>query len=110
MEQNRLQFINQMHEKNPKDSYLAFAAAVEHQQAGNRKRAINIIENLIINDPEYTDAYFKLGKMYENDKKLKKAIQTYHAGKIVATKNKDLKSLGEITEALMFLDEEEGNW
>lgn len=110
MELNRLEFITQMHEKNPKDSYLAFAAAVEQQGAGNRKKAIHIIEQLILNDPEYTDAYFKLGKMYENSNKIKKAIHTYHTGKAVATKNNDQKSLGEITEALMFLDEEEGNW
>lgn len=110
MEQNRIDFITEMHLKNPKDSYLAFAAAVEHQMAGNRQKAIYIIENLIINDPDYTDAYFKLGKMYENSNRLKKAVNIYHAGKKIATKHKDEKSLGELTEALMFIDEEEGNW
>jgi tetratricopeptide (TPR) repeat protein len=110
MSQDKLNFITDMYVKNPKDSYLAFAAAVENQMAGNRKKAIQIIEDLIINDPNYTDAYFKLGKMYENSNKLKKAVNTYHAGKIVATKNNDEKSLGELTEALMFIDEEEGNY
>ena len=110
MEHDKLDFITQMHNKNPKDSYLAFAAAVENQMAGNRQKAINIIENLIINDPDYTDAYYKLGRMYENSNNIKKAVNAYHAGKIVATKNKDEKSLGELTEALMFIDEEEGNW
>lgn len=110
MDQSRLDFITDMHKKNPKDSYLAFAAAVEQQMAGNREKAITIIENLIDNDPNYTDAYYKLGKMYENSNNIKKAVSAYHAGKKVATKNKDEKSLGEITEALMFMDEEEGNW
>jgi tetratricopeptide (TPR) repeat protein len=110
MEQSRIDFITDMHLKSPKDSYLAFAAAVEHQLAGNRQRAIDIIENLIENDPDYTDAYFRLGKMYENSNRVKKAVSTYHAGKKIATKHNDEKSLGEITEALMFMDEEEGNW
>ncbi|MFT6801015.1 MAG: tetratricopeptide (TPR) repeat protein [Salibacteraceae bacterium] len=110
MDQSRLDLITGMHLKSPKDSYLAFAAAVENQLAGNQEKAIDIIEQLIVHDPEYSEAYYKLGKMYENANKTKKAVSIYHAGKKVATKNKDEKSLGEITEALMFLDEEEGNW
>lgn len=107
---DRLQLVTDLHKKSPKDSYLAFAAAVENQLAGHPQKAIEIIEKLIVNDPEYVDAYYKLGKLYENDKKLKKAVQAYHAGKRVASKKNDQKSLGEITEALMFLDDEEGNW
>ena len=110
MDQDRLDLITSMHSKNPKDSYLAFAAAVENQMAGNRKKAIRIIEQLITTDPDYAQAYYKLGKMYENDKKIKKAVSVYHEGKKIALKVKDEKSLGEISEALMFLDAEDDNW
>ena len=47
METNRLELITNMHIKSPKDSYLAFAAALENQMAGNRQKAIQIIEGLI---------------------------------------------------------------
>ena len=107
METNRLELITNMHIKSPKDSYLAFAAAVENQMAGNRQKAIQIIEGLISFDPDYSQAYYRLGKMYENSKKLKKAISTYHIGQKIAFKMKDEKSIGEITEALMLLDAEE---
>ena len=110
MQEKNQDFITDMYTKNPTDSYLAFAAAVENQMAGNRQKAIKIIEDLIINDPDFTNSYYKLGKMYENSNKIKKAVNAYHAGKIIATKNKDEKSLGELTEALMFIDEEEGNY
>ena len=110
MQDKNQDFITEMYTKNPTDSYLAFAAAVENQMAGNRQKAIKIIENLISTDPNFTNSYYKLGKMYENSNKLKKAVNVYHAGKIIATKNKDEKSLGELTEALMFIDEEEGNY
>ena len=73
MDQSRLDLITGMHLKSPKDSYLAFAAAVENQLAGNREKAIDIIERLIVHDPEYSEAYYKLGKMYENANKTKKA-------------------------------------
>lgn len=110
MEQSRLDLITNMHIKSPKDSYLAFAAAVENQMAGNRQKAIQIIERLISFDPDYSQAYSKLGKMYENGKKTDKAISTYLKGKKIAFKMKDEKSIGEISEALMFLGAEEGSW
>ena len=110
MQEKNTDFITEMYTKNPTDSYLAFAAAVENQMAGNRQKAIKIIEGLIDNDPNFTNSYYKLGKMYENANKIKKAVNVYHAGKVIATKNNDEKSLGELTEALMFIDEEEGNY
>lgn len=110
MERDRLTFVNDMYKKNPTDSFLAFAAVVENQMAGNRKRAIEICESIIEEDPNYVDAYYKLGKMFENSEKLEKAKTTYKAGKVVASKVKSQKSIGELTEALMLLDEDEGNW
>jgi tetratricopeptide (TPR) repeat protein len=110
MERDRLTFVTSMYKKNPTDSFLAFAAAVEHQMAGNRKRAIEICESIIDEDPEYVDTYYKLGKMFENSNKIDQAKKTYKAGKVIANKTKNQKSIGELTEALMFLDEEEGNW
>ena len=110
MQEKNQDFITDMYSKNPSDSYLAFAAAVENQMAGNRKKAIQIIEDIIETDPNFTNSYYRLGKMYENSNLIKKAVNIYHAGKVIATKNKDEKSLGELTEALMFIDEEEGNY
>lgn len=110
MERDRLTFVTSIYKKNPADSFLAFAAAVEHQMAGNRKRAIEICESIIEEDPSYVDAYYKLGKMFENSDRIEKAKTAYKAGKIVASKAKNQKSIGELTEALMLLDEDEGNW
>ena len=103
-------YITEMHEKSPKDSFLAYAAALEQQQAGNRKKAIKIMELLIHNDPNYAEAYYKLGKIYENTNKIEKAIKYYKLGKKVAINTNDLKCLGEITESLLFLTDEEEPW
>ena len=108
MERDRLQFVTQMHKKNPQDSFLAFAAAVENQMAGNRKRAMEICEDIIDHDPEYVDAYYKLGKMFENSNNFEKAIKAYRQGIEVARKMKNEKCLGELSEALMLLGDE--NW
>lgn len=110
MERDRLTFVTNIYKNNPTDSFLAFAAAVEHNMAGNRKRAIEICESIIEEDPNYVDAYYKLGKMFENSNQIDKAISAYKAGKIVASEAKNQKAIGELTEALMFLDEDEGNW
>jgi tetratricopeptide (TPR) repeat protein len=110
MDNERLEFITRMHEKNPKDSFLAFAAAVELQMAGNRARAISICENIIENDPQFIEAYSKLGKFYENQNQRKKAISAYKKGLAIAQKNQNQKFIGELSEALMFLGHDDMAW
>ena len=42
--------------------------------------------------------------------KLKKAINVYKSGKVIAKKQNDMKTIGELTEALMILDADEDDW
>ncbi len=110
MEIDRLELIEEMRKKNPNDSFLAYAAALEYQKKGKNTRAISIIEELLKRDPEYLGAYYQLGKLYEEEGDLDKAKKTYKNGKLKAREKQDAKTIGELTEALMFLDEDEDNW
>lgn len=93
-----------MLETNPKDSFLHYAAALEHQKNGDQPSAIKIIQKIIKNDPEYLASYYQLGKMLEEKSKVEEAVEVYKAGKSVARKQNDMKTLGELSEALMLLD------
>lgn len=104
MSQDRLKMIETMLETNPKDSFLHYAAALEHQAKGDSQQAIKILRGIIKNDPEYLASYYQLGKLLEDKNKIKDAIDVYKSGKDVARKQSDMKTLGELSEALMLLD------
>lgn len=96
--------IENMLETNPKDSFLHYAAALEHQKNGDMNGAIKIIQKIIKINPDYLASYYQLGKMLEQKGKTDEAISIYKAGKSVAKKQSDMKTLGELSEALMLLD------
>ncbi|MCC6601078.1 MAG: hypothetical protein IT223_10450 [Crocinitomicaceae bacterium] len=104
MTQDRLKMIETMLETNPKDSFLHYAASLEHQRNGDVSQAIKTLKGIIKNDPEYLASYYQLGKMLEHKGKSEEAIDIYRAGKSVAKKQNDMKTLGELSEALMLLD------
>lgn len=104
MTQDRLKMIEQMLETNPKDSFLHYAAALEHQKIGDLNQAIKILRSIIKNDPNYLASYYQLGKMLEEKNKVEEAIEVYKSGKEVAKKQSEMKTLGELSEALMLLD------
>lgn len=112
MEQERLQMIEEMLQKNPTDSFLQYAAALEYEKNGATQKAIDTIEAMLKMDPEYLGAYYKLGKLYERMNQVETAIEVYKRGKVIAKKQADQKTTGELTEALMILDadDDEYDW
>jgi tetratricopeptide (TPR) repeat protein len=104
MIQDRLKMIETMLETNPRDSFLHYAAALEHQKNGELTQAVKILKSIIKNDPDYLASYYQLGKILEDRNKVDEAIEVYKAGKDIARKQNDSKTLGELSEALMLLD------
>lgn len=104
MSQDRLKMIEQMLETNPKDSFLHYAAALEYHKKSDLNQAIKILRSIIKNDPNYLASYYQLGKMLEEKSKVEEAIEVYKSGKEVAKKQSEMKTLGELSEALMLLD------
>ncbi len=107
----RLELIEDMLRKNPKDVFLNYAAALEYYKLGEIEKAIDTLENLLRIDKKYLGAYYQLGQFYEEVEKTKKAIEVYRKGRSIAEELKDEKTFGELTEALMILDDDfEGGW
>ena len=99
--------IEKMLEENPTDSFLNYAAALEFNKNGNKTQAINVICKVLSNDPEYLGGYYQLGKLYEETTQPQKAIETYKKGKEIAKQQNDTKTLGELSEALLNLEDED---
>lgn len=111
MSSERLKLIKEMLETNPEDSFLQYAAAIEYENLGNKKTAITTITKLLDRDPDYLGAYYKLGKLLEEEGKEKEAIKIYRRGLEVSKKVSDLKTEGELSEALMLLGaDDEISW
>ena len=107
MANDRIFLIKQMLDKNPEDSFLRSAVALEFKKNGDVEKSIDYLEELIKRDPQYLASYYQLGKIFEEQGQAHKAITFYRQGKLIAAKVNDRKTLGELDEALMILDADE---
>ena len=105
---NRLEMITEMLVKNPDDTFLNYAAALENKKRNKPKKAIAIFKKIVNQDPDYLATYYQLGKLLEEVGKTEEAVEVYKSGRILAQKTKDVKAMGELSEALMILDEGDG--
>lgn len=105
---NRLDMITEMLVKNPDDTFLNYAAALENKKRNKPKKAISIFKKIVNQDPDYLSTYYQLGKLLEEVGKTEEAIEVYKSGRVLAQKTKDVKAMGELSEALMILDEGDG--
>ncbi|MFN0030694.1 MAG: hypothetical protein ACKVOR_00895 [Flavobacteriales bacterium] len=102
--QDRLKMIEHMLVTNPDDCFLLYCAALELHKKGEIVAAIKSIRHIVKQDPDYLPSYYQLGKWLEECGKQDEAIIAYKAGRSVAKKRNDIKTLGELSEALMLLD------
>ena len=105
MTPSRLQYIQEMLEKEPDDSFLHYALSLEYAKLNDMGKAIELLEQLIITDPAYLGAYYQLGKYYEQVGKPQLAEETYQKGVTIAKAQNNRKTLGELNEALMLLED-----
>jgi len=61
---------------------------------------------IVKNNPEYLGTYYQLGKLFDDAGQIEDAIITLKEGRKIALQQNDQKTLGELTEALMLIDED----
>jgi tetratricopeptide (TPR) repeat protein len=79
-----------MLETHPSDPFLHYATALEYEKREQYERAIEILEKLLLT--------------HELVGNSERAIELYLEGKKLARIQKDFKTEGELSEALMLLD------
>lgn len=102
----RIQYIREMLEKEPNDSFLCYALALEYAKLNDISKAIELLEELITKDSDYLGAYYQLGKYYEQSGNIPMAADCYNKGITIAKAQNNRKTLGELNEALLMLDED----
>lgn len=105
MSTSRLQHIQELLKNEPQDSFLNYALALEYAKTDDVKKAIELIEELLGKNENYLGAYYQLGKYYEQIEQQQSAINTYKKGIVIAQLQKNKKTLGELNEALISLED-----
>ncbi|MEW6469338.1 MAG: tetratricopeptide repeat protein [Bacteroidota bacterium] len=102
---SRKELLLQMLAKEPGDTFLNYALALELEKEHKISEAIRVIEKVLEDNADYLGAYYKLGKLYEASGERELARKTYISGLAVARRQKNGKTLSELNEALLLLDE-----
>lgn len=109
-QEERIKLLEEMIEKEPNDPFLVYAAALEYEKIGEEQKQLKYFDLLLNKFPDYLPVYYQYAKIYEAKGKIGKAIELLRKGKKIAQDQNDRKTLGEIVESLMLLDEEEMNF
>ena len=102
---SRLQQIEEMLKSEPTDSFLNYALALEYAKLNDIKKAIELIESLLLHDENYLGAYYQLGKYYEQSNQKESATTIFNKGISIAKTQKNNKALSELNEALWMLED-----
>lgn len=92
--------------KNPGDSFVKFALALELLKENQVTKAQVLFESVLEQDPGYLGVYYHLGKLYERQNRPADASRLYQKGISVARKQNQKKTEFELAEALEQLKQE----
>ena len=101
MTQDRLALLLQFYEQDPDDAFTRFAIAKEYLKRDAPEQALAFYEKLLADQPDYTGTYYHLGKLYEKMGRKDDALTTYQKGVGAARRQRNLKDLSELQDALM---------
>ncbi len=103
----RKERIEAMLLENPKDAFLRFALAKEHEKEGADAGAREIYEQLVQDEPEYVGTYYHLGKTLERLNEQSEAWRIYSEGIRVTRRLGEKHAMSELAGARLELGDEE---
>ena len=101
MSQDRLALLLAFFEQDPDDAFTRFAIAKEYLKRAEPEQALAFYEKLVADQPDYTGTYYHLGKLYETLGRKDDAVGIYQKGIEAARRQRNLKDLSELQDALM---------
>ena len=101
MSQDRLALLMAFYEQDPDDAFTRFALAKEYLKRNEPEQALTFYEKLVADQPDYTGTYYHLGKLYETLGRKDEAVRIYQKGIEAAQRQRNLKDLSELQDALL---------
>ena len=101
---DRMQKLSTMLEKDPTDTFVLYAIAMEHKKAKQSEQALEWFDKVIAVDPGYAVAYHQAALTQEGDGKMEEARKLYHRGIVAADKKGDHHAADEMRAALAVIE------
>ena len=96
---DRIAKLNEFLQKNPTDSFLQHALALEYIKLGDDGAARNLFEIILERDPLYVGSYYHLAHLLERNNLVDEAIVCYQKGMAAAKEAGDNHAFGELRAA-----------
>jgi tetratricopeptide (TPR) repeat protein len=107
MHNNRISQLLYFLEKEPNDSFLLYALAMEYSHT-DLEKSLELYRHLLSKHSEYLPTYYQAAKLYEELEENEQALETYQKGISLSEKLKDTHTLKELQKAYQqFLQNQE---
>jgi tetratricopeptide (TPR) repeat protein len=103
--EERISKLLEMKVLNPNDPFPTYALALEYMNVDSLDDALRYLLEVKINFPDYLPCYYQLGTLYEKMLKPVDAVNTYREGISVEEIQRDAKTLNELQQALLVLED-----
>jgi len=100
---SRIEQLQEFLKDDINDSFLKYGLALEYVRVKENDTAKDCFLKLIKEDKNYLASYYQLGKLYESQNEVEKAMGIYKNGIEIAKKIEDAKTLLELQEAYNML-------
>jgi len=100
----RLEQLQKMLEREPNDTFLLYGLAMEHKKAGDKEKALQLLEKVVELDPGHGYAFFQAGQILEGSGDFAGARKAYEGGIVAAKTSGDDHARSELEGALSMLE------
>ena len=94
----RIQQLEAFAHEDPQDPFNLYALALEHAKS-DRRKAIDIYNQLLKTHPDYVPTYYQLGKLHIEFSENERALEVFDKGIRITREQKDHKALRELQSA-----------
>ena len=101
---DRMHKLQALLERDPNDTFLLYAIALEHKKANDHVAAIEWFGRVVEKDPGYSVAYHQAGLTHESAGDITAAKEAYHRGITAAEKKGDHHAADEMRGALSMIE------
>jgi Tfp pilus assembly protein PilF len=96
---NRIEKLQELLQKMPKDNFLRHALALEYIKLGKDDDAKILFENILNESPDYVGSYYHLAKLLERQGEKEAAIVWYEKGLLESKAVNDTHAYSELLAA-----------
>jgi Tfp pilus assembly protein PilF len=96
---NRIEKLKEFLEKDPNDSFVRHALALEYVKLGDVRTARQLWEQLLAHNPAATGSYYHLGKLLESIGETAQALAWYEKGMAAAKAAGEKRAYNELQAA-----------